>query len=58
MKYIKETLKAMISQQLLANKDDPNDNIKEKKKEPNDHNNTQSSKHKEIRTEEKKTAVR
>ena len=57
LKYIKETLKAITSQQWLVNKEEANDNIKEikkqKKKEPKDNNNTQSNKHKETEIEEK-----
>ena len=58
MKDIKETLKAITSQQWLANKEEAkNDDIKEikkqKKKEPKDNNNTQSNKHKETEIEEK-----
>ena len=57
LKYIKETLKAITSQQWLANKEEANDNIKEikkqKKEEPKDNNNTQSNKHKETEIEEK-----
>ena len=57
MKYIKETLKAITSQQWLANKEEANDNIKEirkhKKKEPKDNKITQSNKHKETEIEEK-----
>ena len=56
LKYSKETLKAITSQQWLANREEANDNIKEikkqKKKEPKD-NNTQSNKHKETVIEEK-----
>ena len=56
LKYIKETLKAITSQQCLANKDKANDNKKEiekqKKKELKDNNNTQSNKHKETEIEE------
>ena len=33
LKYIKETLKAMTSQQWLANKEEPNDNTKEIEKQ-------------------------
>ena len=57
LKYIKETLKAITSQQWLANKEEANDNIKEikkhKKKEPKDNKITQSNKHKETEIEEK-----
>ena len=48
LKYIKETLKTIISQQQLANKDEANDNTKkikkQEKKELKDNNNTQSNK--------------
>ena len=57
MKYIKATLKAITSQQWLANKEDANGNIKaikkQKKKKPKDNNNTQSNKYKETEIEEK-----
>ena len=58
LKYIKNTFKTITSQQWLANKEEANDNIKEikkqKNKEPNHKNNTQSNKkHKETEIEEK-----
>ena len=57
LKYIKETLKTITSQQWLANKEEANDNTKEikkqEKKELKDNNNTQSNKQKETEIEEK-----
>ena len=57
LKYIKETLKSITSQQLMANKEEANDNTKEikkqEKKELKDNNNTQSNKQKETEIEEK-----
>ena len=57
MKYIKETLKSITSQQWIANKEEANNNIKEikkqKKKEPKDNENTQSNKYMETEIEEK-----
>ena len=59
LKYIKETLKAITSQKWLANKEEPNVNIKEvkkqKKKKPKDNDNTQFNKHME--TEIKKRTI-
>ena len=57
LKYIKETLKTITSQQWLANKEEANDNTKEikkqEKKELKGNSNTQSNKQKETEIEEK-----
>ena len=57
LKYIKETLKAITSQKWLANKEEPNVNIKEvkkqKKKKPKDNDNTQFNKHMETEIKKK-----
>ena len=57
MKYIKETLTAITSQQWLAYKEEANDIIeikKQKKKEQEDNNNTQCNKHNGTEIEEKR----
>ena len=57
MKYIKEVLKTITSQQWLANKEEANDNTREikkqEKKELKGNNNTQSNKQKETEIDEK-----
>ena len=57
LKYIKETLKTITSQQWLVNMEEANDNTKEMKKQEKKElkdNNSQSNKQNEIETEEKR----